>query len=389
MVSSVAAGESGGNPDSIDTPRAGFFTLMLGSIGVVYGDIGTSPLYAVRESRHRCSWTRQPRDRGRDPRHPVADHLGADAHRHRQIRHHPAARRQQGRGRHAGAHGARATRHAPQCRRRHLLLGIVSAALFYGDAMITPAMSVLSAVEGLKLVTPAFEPYVVPITVLILFALFAVQSRGTAKVARFFGPITLVWFIALAAAGLCHIGDNPAVLRAFNPVHGVGFVASHGMIGLLTLGAVFLRRHRCRGALCRPRPFRHASRSASPGCWLVLPALALNYLGQGALVLAIPKAIENPFFLMYPEWALLPMVDARDRGDRHRQPGGHHRRLFADPAGDPARPPAAARNPAHVGNAGRADLHAAGQHCCCWSACWCWCCSSARRARSPPPMASR
>ena len=121
-----------------------------------------------------------------------------------------------------------------------VLLGIVSGALFYGDAVITPALSVLSAVEGLKIVTPAFEPYVVPLTVVILIALFAVQSRGTAKVAAFFGPITLVWFIAIAVAGVWHIAADPSVLRAFNPLYGVRFLAGHGMIGLITLGAVFL-----------------------------------------------------------------------------------------------------------------------------------------------------
>src|SRR5204863_3150071 len=121
-----------------------------------------------------------------------------------------------------------------------VLLGIISGALFYGDAVITPALSVLSAVEGLKLATPAFEPYVVPLTIIILIALFAVQSRGTAQVAAFFGPITLLWFIAIAIAGVWHIAADPSVLAAFNPIHGVRFLAGHGMIGLITLGAVFL-----------------------------------------------------------------------------------------------------------------------------------------------------
>ena len=241
-----------------------------------------------------------------------------------------------------------------------ILLGIVSAALFYGDAMLTPALSVLSAVEGLKIVTPAFEPYVVPITVVILVALFAVQSRGTASVAAFFGPITLVWFIALGVAGLWHIAQNPGVLRAFDPSYGVGFLLDHGVIGLVTLGAVFLV---VTGAEALYADLGHFGRGPIRFAWLfvALPALTINYFGQGALVLANPKAIENPFFLLYPDWALLPMVAARHRRDRDRQPGGHHRRLFADPAGDPARPAAAAGNPPHLGGAGRADLHAAGQ----------------------------
>ncbi|MBZ0139875.1 MAG: potassium transporter Kup, partial [Pseudorhodoplanes sp.] len=188
-----------------------------------------------------------------------------------------------------------------------ILLGIVSAALFYGDALITPALSVLSAVEGLKIVTPAFEPYVVPLAVLILFALFAVQSRGTASVARYFGPITLVWFVALAAAGCWHIAQNPAVLRAFDPTYGVAFVIDHGLIGLLTLGAVFLV---VTGSEALYADLGHFGKKPIRTAWLtvVLPALTINYLGQGALVLADPKAIENPFFLLYPEWAVLPMV---------------------------------------------------------------------------------
>ena len=121
-----------------------------------------------------------------------------------------------------------------------VLLGIISGALFYGDAIITPALSVLSAIEGLKVATPAFDDFIVPITVVILIALFSVQSRGTAKVAAFFGPITLVWFAAIAAAGFWHIGQNPTVLFAFNPWHGVSFLIHHGIVGFVTLGAVFL-----------------------------------------------------------------------------------------------------------------------------------------------------
>ena len=196
-----------------------------------------------------------------------------------------------------------AGRHAPWV----ILLGIISGALFYGDAMITPALSVLSAVEGLKIVTPAFEPYVVPITVAILVALFLVQSHGTAKVAAYFGPITLIWFIALAAAGLWHIGQNPNVLAAFNPLYGIDFLVSHRLIGFLTLGAVFLV---VTGAEALYADLGHFGPRPIQTAWLfvALPALTLNYLGQGALVLADPKTIENPFFLLYPDWALIPMV---------------------------------------------------------------------------------
>jgi KUP system potassium uptake protein len=188
-----------------------------------------------------------------------------------------------------------------------VLLGMISAALFYGDAMITPALSVLSAVEGLEVITPSLARYVVPLSVVILFALFAVQSRGTARVASFFGPITIVWFIALAVGGAWHVAQNPSVLAAFNPLHGVNFLLSHGMIGLLTLGAVFLV---VTGAEALYADLGHFGRGPIRMAWLTvcLPALTINYLGQGALLLTDTRAIENPFFLLYPHWALVPMV---------------------------------------------------------------------------------
>jgi KUP system potassium uptake protein len=188
-----------------------------------------------------------------------------------------------------------------------IFLGVISGALFYGDAIITPALSVLSAVEGLKIATPAFDPYVVPLTVFILVLLFAVQSRGTANVAAFFGPITLFWFAAIAAAGLWHIAQNPAVLLAFNPWYGITFLLHHGLVGFYTLGAVFLV---VTGAEALYADLGHFGRGPIRFAWLVivLPALTINYLGQGALVLANPKSVENPFFLLYPDWALLPMV---------------------------------------------------------------------------------
>jgi KUP system potassium uptake protein len=188
-----------------------------------------------------------------------------------------------------------------------IFLGVISGALFYGDAIITPALSVLSAVEGLKIATPAFDPYVVPLTVFILVLLFAVQSRGTANVAAFFGPITLFWFAAIAAAGLWHIAQNPAVLLAFNPWYGITFLLHHGVVGFYTLGAVFLV---VTGAEALYADLGHFGRGPIRFAWLVivLPALTINYLGQGALVLANPKSVENPFFLLYPDWALLPMV---------------------------------------------------------------------------------
>jgi KUP system potassium uptake protein len=186
-------------------------------------------------------------------------------------------------------------------------LGIAGASFFYGDAVITPAISVLSAIEGLTLVSPAFDRFVVPLSIIVLVALFAGQSRGTAKVASFFGPVTVLWFSVLALGGLYHVIQNPDVLVAVNPWYGIRFLASHGLIGLTVLGLVFLA---VTGAEALYADLGHFGRKPIQTAWfgLVLPALTLNYFGQGALVLARPEAIENPFYLLYPEWALVPMV---------------------------------------------------------------------------------
>jgi KUP system potassium uptake protein len=188
-----------------------------------------------------------------------------------------------------------------------VVLGMIAASLFYGDALLTPAISVLSAVEGLEVAAPQLQSYVVPVTVLILIALFAVQSRGTAHVASFFGPVMTLWFITLGAAGLTHIADDPGVFAAFNPAHAAGFLATHGTIGLVTLGAVFLA---VTGAEALYADLGHFGRKPIQTAWLyfVLPALALNYLGQGALVLSDPTAIANPFYRLVPQWALYPMI---------------------------------------------------------------------------------
>jgi len=285
---------------------AGFKALMLGSIGVVYGDIGTSPLYALREAVIAAS----------GPSAAVNPHavigvvslilwalivvvtlkyvlilLRADNHGEGgTLALMALAQRAVSRG--AGA---------------IVLLGIVSGALFYGDAVITPALSVLSAIEGIKLVTSTFDPYVVPLTVVILLMLFAVQSRGTARVAAFFGPIMTVWFAVIAIAAITPITRHPEVLFALNPLHAVEFMLQHGIIGFVTLGAVFLA---VTGAEALYADLGHFGKRPIQTAWLyiVLPSLALNYLGQGALLIANPHAVENPFFLMFPDWALLPMV---------------------------------------------------------------------------------
>lgn len=282
-----------------------FWILTLGAVGVVYGDIGTSPLYAIKESLNaaRAGSTVTP-----------AMTLGvvslviwalvivvtlkyvvlmlrAD---------------------NEGEGGtltlmALAQRAMGRPTRLVTLLGVAGAALFYGDAIITPAISVLSAVEGLSLITPAFEPLVLPISMAILVGLFAVQSRGTASVAAFFGPLIAIWFVALAAGGVVNIPAQPSIVAAVNPAYGAHFLLNHGVAGLFALGAVFLAVTGAEALYADlghfgPRPIRTA--------WigLALPSLALNYIGQGALVLADPAAVDSPFFKLYPSWLLLPMV---------------------------------------------------------------------------------
>jgi KUP system potassium uptake protein len=293
-----------GHGEAHSTAR--FTALLIGSIGVVYGDIGTSPLYAFREAVVAASGSAG----AVTPQAVIgvlslilwalivvvtlkyvvillrADNNGEGG----TLALMALAQR-------AVGHGAGTI----------VLLGIISGALFYGDAVITPALSVLSAIEGLKLVTETFEPYVVPLTVLILAALFAAQSRGTARVAAFFGPVMCIWFAVIAIAAIPAIIGHPEVLLALNPLHAVSFMLHHGIIGFVTLGAVFLA---VTGAEALYADLGHFGKRPIQTAWLfiVLPSLALNYLGQGALVIADPKTVENPFFLMFPDWALLPMV---------------------------------------------------------------------------------
>jgi KUP system potassium uptake protein len=307
MPTTLAASRRGAVPaENGARPRTTFWALTLGSIGVVYGDIGTSPLYALREA--------------------VTAAVGKDGAMAREavlgvlslilwalivvvtLKYVLILLRADNRGEGGTlALMALAQRALVKGAGAVVLCGIISAALFYGDAMITPALSVLSAIEGLKVATPAFEHYIVPLTVVILVALFAVQSTGTAKVASFFGPIMVLWFVCIAIPGIVAVAGDPEVLLAFNPIYGVRFLASHGVIGLVTLGAVFLA---VTGAEALYADLGHFGRRPIQTAWfvLVLPALALNYLGQGALVITDPKALENPFFLLYPDWALLPMV---------------------------------------------------------------------------------
>jgi len=275
-------------------------------VGVVYGDIGTSPLYALKESLHAAAGGGHAPTR--DMVFGVVSLILWALILIVTLKYVLIVMRADNDGEGGTpslvALAQRALGHSGGF---VIALGMVGVALFYGDAIITPAISVLSAVEGLKLVTPAFEPYVLPLSLVILVGLFVVQSHGTARVATFFGPVTAFWFIVMALGGLNHLVEDLSILAAFNPAHGIGFLLSHGTAGLLALGAVFLA---VTGAEALYADMGHFGRTPIRMAWfgLVLPALALNYLGQGAMLLAHPERIENPFFLLYPSWALLPMV---------------------------------------------------------------------------------
>jgi len=298
---SIATATSGETPS-----KTGFWSLALGSIGVVYGDIGTSPLYAFREAVLAATGAGSQADQfvvlGILSLIVWALFLVVTA------KYVLILLRADNKGE-GGTLALMALASRSLMRRGGVIifLGIISGALFYGDAIITPALSVLSAIEGMKVVTPAFDTYVVPLTVMVLVALFSVQSRGTAKVAAFFGPLMLFWFVAIAVAGVWHISQNLTVLWAFNPWFGISFLFKHGIVGFYTLGAVFLV---VTGAEALYADLGHFSRGPIRTAWLVvvLPALIINYLGQGALVLGNPKSIENPFFLLFPDWILLPVV---------------------------------------------------------------------------------
>ncbi len=305
-VAAVAADPAADEGERDSHSTVGFKTLMLGSIGVVYGDIGTSPIYAFREAMTAAGGTT-----GRFEPYVVLGVLSLILWALIVVvtlKYVVIFLRADNNGEGGTlALMALAQRVVGSNASKVILLGIIGGALFYGDAVITPAVSVLSAVEGMTVVTSAFEPYAVPVTALILVLLFAVQSRGTASVAAFFGPTMCVWFAAIAIAAIPRVVEHPYVLLAFNPLYAVTFMLHHGVIGFVTLGAVFLA---VTGAEALYADLGHFGKRPIRTAWLVLvlPALALNYLGQGALLLANPKAIENPFFLMFPPWALLPMV---------------------------------------------------------------------------------
>ncbi len=287
------------------TPYQNFWPLVVGSVGVVYGDIGTSPLYAFREAVKAAKSTSFA---GREAVFGVLSLILWSLLLVVTLKYVLILLRADNKGE-GGMFALMALGQSVAKRSAWLImgLGIAGASFFYGDAVITPAISVLSAIEGLTLVSPAFDRFVVPLSIVVLVALFAAQSHGTAKVASFFGPVTVLWFSVLALGGLYHVIQNPDVLVAVNPWYGIRFLTSHGLIGLTVLGLVFLA---VTGAEALYADLGHFGRKPIQTAWfgLVLPALTLNYFGQGALVLQYPAALENPFYLLYPQWALIPMV---------------------------------------------------------------------------------
>jgi KUP system potassium uptake protein len=281
--------------------------LSLLALGVVYGDIGTSPLYAVKETfnpQHGIALT------------PEAILGGLSAIFWSlvivvSLKYVTLVVRANNRGE-GGimallALATTAVAGRPRLRRALLAIGVFGAALFYGDAVLTPAISVLSAVEGLEVGTTAFKPYVVPISAGILVGLFLIQRHGTGVVGLLFGPVCALWFVSLAALGAWNIAKAPEVLAAIDPRHAVAFATGHGFASFVVLGSVLLA---ITGAEALYADMGHFGKRAIRFAWfgLVAPALVLNYFGQGALLIVDPKAIENPFFLACPLWALYPMV---------------------------------------------------------------------------------
>jgi KUP system potassium uptake protein len=282
-----------------------FLALTIGSVGVVYGDIGTSPLYAFREALVAATGSE---NISRDTVLGVLSlifwslilvvtlkYVILLLHAHNN-----------------GEGGtlsltALAFRALGKRTGLALILGMIGAAMFYGSSFITPALSVMSAVEGLKVVTPAFEPYVLPLAAMLLIALFAIQSRGTGKIAIFFGPLMVLWFIVIGGAGLVHVASHPGVLAAINPTYAFFFLAQNPMVGLVTLGFVLLA---VTGGEALYADLGHFGRKPIQTAWfyLVLPSLTINYFGQGALVLNDPTAVDNTFYKLFPDLMLVPMV---------------------------------------------------------------------------------
>jgi len=286
--------------------KSSLSALTLGAIGVVYGDIGTSVLYAVKEvfgSGHVPFTT--------DNIYGILSIFFWTLTVIVSIKYVVLVLRADNNGE-GGlvamlALASQSVKDRPQLRRVLLLVGIFGTCLFYGDGVITPAITVLGAVEGLEVVSPAFKKYLVPLAILILLGLFMVQKRGTTSIGRFFGPIMVVWFLIIALLGVVNIASGPEILWALSPHYALGFVFHNPTIAFVILGAVVL----CvTGAEALYADMGHFGKKPIRLAWfaVAMPALTLNYFGQGALLLSNPAAVKNPFFMMAPDWALLPLV---------------------------------------------------------------------------------
>jgi KUP system potassium uptake protein len=290
----------------VQRTKSSLTALTLGAIGVVYGDIGTSVLYAVKEvfgSGHVPFTTANV--------YGILSILFWTLTVIVSLKYVVLVLRADNAGE-GGlvamlALASQAVKDRPELRKRLLIIGIFGTSLFYGDGVITPAISVLSAVEGLEVVSPRFTEWVIPLTLVVLFGLFAVQKHGTAGIGRFFGPITLLWFTVLALLGVAHIVRHPEILQALSPHHALGFIIANPGTSFIILGAVVLV---VTGAEALYADLGHFGKKPIRLAWfaVVMPALTLNYFGQGALLLERPEAVKNPFYLMAPEWALLPLV---------------------------------------------------------------------------------
>jgi len=286
--------------------KSSMAALTLGAIGVVYGDIGTSVLYAMKEVFGSGHVEFTP-----DNVYGILSIFFWTLTTIVSVKYVALVLRADNNGE-GGlvamlALASMSIKDKPKLRSKMLLVGIFGTCLFYGDGVITPAISVLSAVEGLEVVSPAFKKYVIPLTLIILFCLFAVQKRGTGGIGKFFGPITVVWFIAISALGVYHIAAHPEILWAISPHYALSFIFNEPEVTFLILGAVVL----CvTGGEALYADMGHFGKKPIRMAWflVVMPALTLNYFGQGALLLSNPAAVANPFFLMAPDWLLVPLV---------------------------------------------------------------------------------
>jgi KUP system potassium uptake protein len=290
----------------VQTSKSSLTALTLSAIGVVYGDIGTSVLYAMKEVFGSGHVPFTP-----DNIYGILSIFFWTLTVIVSIKYVVLVLRADNNGE-GGlvamlALASQAVKDQPQLRNILLVVGIFGTCLFYGDGVITPAISVLGAMEGLEVISPEFTKYVVPLTLVILFCLFVVQKHGTSGIGKFFGPVTLIWFAVLAVLGITHIASNPEILWAISPHYALGFMWSNPGITFIILGAVVL----CvTGAEALYADLGHFGKKPIRLAWftVVMPALVLNYFGQGALLLKNPAAVKNPFYMMAPDWALIPLL---------------------------------------------------------------------------------